>query len=63
MNNTRFQPGMPLCGPFFDRGPWALYYCYDGCNVGAFPAHDPCGQKQDNGLKNVKNPPGNVFVR
>ena len=60
---TRFQPGMPLCGPFFDRGPWAFYYYFDGCPGNGFPAHDPCGQTQDNGLKNVKNPHGNVFVR
>ena len=60
---TRFQPGMPLCGPFFDRGHWAFYYYFDGCPGNGFPAHDPCGQTQDNGLKNVKNPHGNVFVR
>ena len=61
---SRFQMGLPNCGPFLDKGVYSsLYYYFDSCTGRAFPAHDPCGSKQDNGLKSVKNPHGNVFIR
>ncbi len=53
------------CGSNFKRhsGGGAGYYNFDACTGKRFPTHDPCGQNGDNGLKNVKNPHGNIFVR
>ncbi|KAL9960597.1 hypothetical protein ACROYT_G034076 [Oculina patagonica] len=56
--------GAGYCGPLFNRGvPRTHYYYFDGCTGIQVPAHDPCGQNGDNGLKNVENPHGNIFVR
>ena len=61
---TRFKRGYSTCGPMFDGGsPNTHSYYFDGCTGINFPTHDPCIQNQDNGLKDVKNPRGNVFIR
>ena len=39
------------------------YYYFDGDTRGSWPTHDPCGANQQNQLKNVANPHGNIFVR
>lgn len=49
------------CGPSLKADK--IYYYFDGCTEKASPIHDPCGQNTNNGLKNVKNPHGNIFVR
>ena len=57
--------GSLACGPAVRReraGP-AAYYYFDGCRTKNTPTHDPCGVNADNGLKNVDNPHGNIFVR
>ncbi|XP_078381152.1 uncharacterized protein LOC144663932 [Oculina patagonica] len=52
------------CGPYFSGGQGGyLYYYFDGCTAKNYPTHDPCGNDADNGLKNVTNPHGNIFVR
>ena len=52
------------CGPLFKGGQGGgAYYYFDGCTGKHYPTHDPCGNNQDNGLKNVQNPYGNIFVR
>lgn len=52
------------CGPMFRGGKdLSLYYYFDSCTGRHYPTHDPCGNNQDNGLKNVENPYGNIFVR
>ena len=58
---THFVRDASSCGPLLRRG--AAYYYFDSCSGINFPTHDPCGENQDNGLKNVKNPHGNSFVR
>ena len=56
----RFAP----CGPKFKGGVGGShYYYFDGCTGKNFPTHDPCGENMDQGLKNVENPHGNIFVR
>ena len=39
------------------------YYFFDGSTSGSWPTHDPCGTNQENQLKGVTNPHGNIFVR
>ncbi|XP_078384834.1 uncharacterized protein LOC144667318 [Oculina patagonica] len=53
------------CGPNFKRrnGANSGYYHFDGCTGNRIPTHDPCGQYSDNGLKDVDNPHGNIFIR
>ena len=55
---TRLQPSY---GPSFRGG--RLYYYFDGCKQTHWPTHDSCGTNGDNGLKNVQNPHGNIFIR
>jgi len=49
------------------RGPRlsssSLYYFFDGNTRSHVPTHDPCGINQENQLKDVANPHGNIFVR
>ena len=53
-----------LLGP---RGPRlsssSVYYFFDGSTRSHWPTHDPCGMNQENQLKDVANPHGNIFVR
>ncbi len=53
------------CGANLKRtiGGASSYYHFEGCTEIRHPAHDPCGLNQNNGLKNVENPHGNIFVR
>ena len=52
------------CGPALRGGSSAAdFYYYDGCTKQAIPRHEPCGQQENEGLKNVENPHGNIFVR
>ncbi|KAL9960598.1 hypothetical protein ACROYT_G034077 [Oculina patagonica] len=52
------------CGPYFKgHTEGTAFYYFEGCTGTRAPAHDPCGQYSDNGLKNVENPHGNIFVR
>ena len=39
------------------------YYYFDGNTGGSWPTHDPCGNNQENNLKGVPNPHGNIFIR
>ena len=41
----------------------SLYYYFDGSTSDHWPTHDPCGKIQQNQLKSVANPHGNIFVR
>ena len=51
----------------FSYGPYlkssSFYYYFDGNTYGDWPTHDPCGQNQENQLKGVANPHGNIFLR
>ena len=58
---THFDKGVSSCGPLLRRN--GAYYYFDSCSGINFPTHDPCGENNDNGLKNVKNPHGNIFLR
>ena len=40
-----------------------VYYYFDGSTSGHWPTHDPCGKNQENHLKSVANPHGNIFIR
>ncbi|KAL9960603.1 hypothetical protein ACROYT_G034084 [Oculina patagonica] len=53
------------CGANFKRrdGGQASYYHFEVCTGLRNPTHDPCGNNENNGLKNVKNPHGNIFIR
>ena len=58
------------CGPAFTLNvpgvpfvPGLTYYSFDCCTGMRAPWHDPCGNGMDNGLKNVENPHGNIFIR
>ena len=53
--------GVGECGPFVLYPD--IYYYFDGCTKNNWPVHDPCGTNQENSLKNVVNPHGNIFVR
>ena len=56
--------GADYCGPALKiEGTDGQYYYFDGCTARGMPAHDPCSKGEDNGLKNVENPHGNIFVR
>ena len=48
-------------GPRFSTP--ANYYYFDGYKRGHWPTHDPCGNNQDNHVKNAVNPHGNIFIR
>ncbi|KAJ7376722.1 hypothetical protein OS493_033347 [Desmophyllum pertusum] len=39
------------------------YYYFDGSTSGSWPVHDPCGRNEQNQLKGVANPHGNIYVR
>ena len=53
--------GVTFCS---DKNSFAnTYYRFDGDTQHFWPVHDPCGQKQDNQVKNVLNPHGNIFIR
>ena len=54
----------------FSHGPYLtsdqLYYFFDGgtgLGDGQWPVHDPCGSSNNNQLKGVANPHGNIFIR
>ncbi len=41
----------------------SLYYYFDSNTESSWPTHDPCGKNEENHLKGVANPHGNIFVR
>ena len=48
-------------GPYLTSGST---YCYfDSYTGGGWPVHDPCGSTNNNQLKGVANPHGNIFIR
>ena len=51
------------CGPALIREGRGQYYYFLGCIGRDKPAHDPCSTGEDNHLRNVENPHGNIFVR
>ena len=51
------------CGPILKFEEQGSYYFFDGCTKSNWPVHDPCGASEENYLKNVANPHGNIFVR
>ena len=56
--------GAGYCGPAFIGEVGGMqYYHFVACTGEKNPAHDPCGEGENNGLKNVKNPHGNIFIR
>ena len=46
-------------GPYLNGN----YYFFDGNTGGGWPTHDPCGEGNENHLKGVANPHGNIFIR
>ena len=48
-------------GPSLDAS--SHYYYFDSYTSDDWPTHDPCGANQQNQLKDVANPHGNIFVR
>ena len=47
-----------------DAGYLDVYYFFDGSTTSEnWPTHDPCGKNQENQLKRVVNPHGNIFVK
>lgn len=52
---------MYACGPSLNLH--SHYYYFDSCTGGNWPTHDPCGRNQQNHVKSVVNPHGNIFVR
>ena len=48
-------------GPYLSSS--SLYYYFDAYTGDGWPTHDPCGKGQQNQLKGVVNPHGNLFVR
>ena len=48
-------------GPYLSSS--SFYYFFDGSTSGSWPTHDPCGNNQQNQLKSVANPHGNIFIR
>ncbi len=49
-------------GPYLGRSS-GIYYFFEGYTRSEWPVHDPCGKTEENQLKNVANPHGNIFVR
>jgi len=41
----------------------STYYYFDSSTNHDMPTHDPCGKNQENQLKGVANPHGNIFIR
>ena len=39
------------------------HYYFEGSTSSNYPTHDPCGKSQENHLKVVANPHGNIFIR
>ena len=65
---SKLCPGaVPKSFSLDPRGPRlsssSLYYFFDGSTRSHWPTHDPCGINQENQLKDVANPHGNIFVR
>ena len=58
---------VPKSFVMYDRGMslslHGHYYYLDSYTGGDWPTHDPCGKGQQNQLKGVANPHGNIFVR
>ena len=50
-------------GHFLHYDSNSFYYYFDSYTGGDWPMHDPCGGGQENHLKGVANPHGNIFVR
>ena len=48
-------------GPYLEGS--SIYYYFDGNTDSSWPVHDPCGKVQENHLKGVANPHGNIFIR
>ena len=70
VTNTCLYEGFPRmfsiapreqCGPILRETDF--FYHFDGCTKNHWPVHDPCGESQENNLKGVTNPHGNIFVR
>ena len=51
-----YRPGPGL---FSDNA----YYYFDGSTSRNWPTHDPCGRNDENQVKGVVNPHGNIFVK
>ena len=52
-----------FCGPRLIRNVGEPYYHFGGCTSSGSPKHNPCSKGEDNRLRNVQNPHGNIFVR
>ena len=52
-----------FCGPSVLRLSGGHYYYFAGCTGRGKPEHNPCSTGEDNRLRNVENPHGNIFVR
>ena len=48
-------------GPYLNSDN--IYYYFDGSTKAQWPVHDPCGSTNNNQLKGVVNPHGNIFIR
>ena len=57
---TGFRCGPSLNGVVSEK---MMYYYFEGCTGMNWPTHDPCGKRQDNELRNVETPHGNIFIR
>ena len=51
----KFGPSLDISGK--------CYYFFDGKTTGNFPVHDPCGRKEGNHKKGVRNPSGQIYLR
>lgn len=51
------------CGPQLLRDKRNYYFFVSCTKKNKWPTHDPCGENNDNNLKNVKDPHGSIFVR
>ena len=52
-----------FCGPSLKNNAGVQYYYLSCCTSRGTPKHNPCNTGEDNRLRNVENPHGNIFVR
>ena len=51
-------------GPMYGTsGKSGIYYYFDGSQSNDWPTHDPCALNQENNLRDVNSPHGNIFIR
>ena len=65
---TDWSPSVKIlfkdCGPQLLRGNKNYYFFVSCTNVNdRWPIHDPCAKNQENQLRDVQDPHGNIFVR